>query len=209
MQPSVPPASTASAWPFRICSAPSPIACDPVAQADTIAKFGPRIPSSIASCPLGESTSMFGMNIGETRSGPRSRRMSCCCINWLKPTDTGAEDDAGALRLVAVDPSVLHGFLGRREGEQDGAVEVPGALRRHRERRIEVLDLGGDLHREVLRVERPDEVDPAPALDEPLPGCLHVVSERRHGADTGYGHTSHPELDTGAAVLVAPITTKG
>ena len=34
---SVPPAMTASASPRRITSAASPIACEPVAQADTIA----------------------------------------------------------------------------------------------------------------------------------------------------------------------------
>src|SRR6266508_4118682 len=32
MQASVPPARIASAWPWRISSAPSPIVCDPVAQ---------------------------------------------------------------------------------------------------------------------------------------------------------------------------------
>ena len=37
MQPSVPPASTASAAPWRTRSAPSPIACAPVAQAETTA----------------------------------------------------------------------------------------------------------------------------------------------------------------------------
>ena len=35
MQASVPPASIASASPRRIISAASPIACEPVAQADT------------------------------------------------------------------------------------------------------------------------------------------------------------------------------
>ena len=45
---SVPPARTTSAWPRRIVAAPSPIAVEPVAQADTGAKFGPFNPSWIA-----------------------------------------------------------------------------------------------------------------------------------------------------------------
>jgi hypothetical protein len=125
----------------------------------------------------------------------------------VEAADAGPEDDSGALGLITVDPGVLHGLLGRCQAEEDRTVEVPRALGRRGERRIEVLYLSRDLHREVVRVERSDEVDAAPALDEPLPGRLHVISERRDGTDSGYGHTSHPELDTGAWSLVAPITT--
>ena len=41
---SVPPARTTSAWPRRIEAAASPIAVEPVAQAETGAKFGPVEP---------------------------------------------------------------------------------------------------------------------------------------------------------------------
>ena len=78
MQASEPPARTASASPRLISSAASPTAVDPVAQAETGAKFGPRKPSAIASWPLAVSTSTLGMKVGATRSGPRSRRTSTC-----------------------------------------------------------------------------------------------------------------------------------
>ena len=45
---SVPPARTTSAWPRRIEAAASPIAVEPVAHAETGAKFVPRSPSWIA-----------------------------------------------------------------------------------------------------------------------------------------------------------------
>jgi hypothetical protein len=47
-QASVPPATTASARPCRIRSAPTPMACEPVAQADTTAKLQPMAPSLLA-----------------------------------------------------------------------------------------------------------------------------------------------------------------
>ena len=48
MQASVPPARITSARPWRISSAASPMACDPVAQADTTAKLSPTTPSLVA-----------------------------------------------------------------------------------------------------------------------------------------------------------------
>ena len=75
---SVPPARITSAWPRRIDSAASPTAVEPVAQAETGAKFWPRRPSWIAIWPLAVSTSTDGMKNGETRSGPRSAKTICC-----------------------------------------------------------------------------------------------------------------------------------
>src|SRR5215212_10636023 len=43
------------------------------------------MPSEIASWPLAESTSTFGMKYGETRSGPRSRRVSACSTIPISP----------------------------------------------------------------------------------------------------------------------------
>ena len=75
---SVPPARTTSACPRLIVAAASPIAVEPVAHAETGAKFGPVIPSWIAIWPLAVSTSADGMKKGETRSAPRSRKTRCC-----------------------------------------------------------------------------------------------------------------------------------
>ena len=43
------------------------------------------MPSEIASWPLAESTSTLGMKYGETRSGPRSRRVSACSTIPIRP----------------------------------------------------------------------------------------------------------------------------
>ena len=57
---------------------------------------GPRIPSEIASWPLAESTSTFGMKYGEMRSGPRSRSVSACSTIPISAADRRAEDDPDA-----------------------------------------------------------------------------------------------------------------
>ncbi len=49
---------------------------------------------------------------------------------------------------------------------------------------IEVLDLGGDPHRELARVERLDEVDAALARDRGAPRRRRVVAQRRDGTQT-------------------------
>ena len=48
MQASAPPARITSASPRRTISAASPMAWAPVAQAETTAKLGPRMPRSVA-----------------------------------------------------------------------------------------------------------------------------------------------------------------
>ena len=72
MPASVPPASITSASPRRIVSQASPMAWPPVAQAETIAKFGPRAPVLMATCPAATLGMPIGMKNGLIRSGPRS-----------------------------------------------------------------------------------------------------------------------------------------
>ena len=72
MPASVPPAIIVSASPRRIVSEASPIAWPPVAQADTVVKFGPVIPKLIAICPAPTFGMPIGMKNGLIRSGPRS-----------------------------------------------------------------------------------------------------------------------------------------
>ena len=69
---SVPPASMMSASSRRIVSQASPIAWAPVAQAETVAKFGPSIPNAIATWPEPTFGMPIGMKNGLIRSGPRS-----------------------------------------------------------------------------------------------------------------------------------------
>ena len=67
MADSVPPARATTASPRRICSAASPMAWAPDAQALTMAKLGPRAPTSAATIPAGMSTSMPAAAKAETR----------------------------------------------------------------------------------------------------------------------------------------------
>src|SRR5262249_57156823 len=88
------------------------------------------------------------------------------------------EDDSGASGVVAVEARVLLRFDRGGDREQDVAVKPAGVLRGHGAARVEVLDLGGDTHREAARVERLDEVDPALARDGRAPGRRRVVPAR-------------------------------
>ena len=72
---SLPPASITSAWPRRIVSAASPIACALDAQADTVARFGPFGPYFIATSPAAMSMIIIGIMNGETFRGSLSCEM--------------------------------------------------------------------------------------------------------------------------------------
>ena len=71
MPASAPPATMMSASPRRMISLASPSAWPPVAQADTVVKFGPVIPNWIAIWPAPMLGMPIGMRNGLIRSGPR------------------------------------------------------------------------------------------------------------------------------------------
>jgi len=73
----------------------------------------------------------------------------------------------------------------------DAAPVVHGERRLLEEReRQEAVDLRERV-REPARVERRDEVDPAPAGHRRLPGRAAVVAERRDPSETGDGDPAH------------------
>ena len=131
------------------------------------------------------------MKYGETRSGPRSLEDVALLHDPEEAADRGAEDDADARRVEAVQARVVLRLDRRGEREQDVAVEPPRFLRRDEAARVEVLDLGGDPHRELARVERLDEVDAALARDRGAPGRRRVVAERRDGSQARDGDSPH------------------
>jgi len=96
--------------------------------------------------------------------------------------DRGAEHDSGAGRVVAVQPRVLLRLDCGGDREQHVAVEPARFLGIYETGRIEVLDLGGDTHRELAGVEGLDEVDAALARDRGAPGRRRVVAQRRDGS---------------------------
>ena len=57
--------------------------------------------------------------------------------------------------------------------------------------RIEALDLAGDPHGKLARVERLDESDPAPAGESGLPGGGRIEPDRRDGSEAGDDDASH------------------
>ena len=82
---SVPPEMQTSANPSRIHRAPSPTAWPPAAQAVVIQALGPVKPKAMATWPA----EAFGMSCGTmnglTRSGPLSRKISCCLSRLPRP----------------------------------------------------------------------------------------------------------------------------
>jgi hypothetical protein len=72
MAASLPPATMTSASPRRMACAASPSEWVPVAQAETIPKFGPRAPYSIATRPEHMLPMSDGIVNGDTLRGPRS-----------------------------------------------------------------------------------------------------------------------------------------
>ena len=64
-----PPASITSAWPRRMISVASPIACALEAHAETWPMFGPLAPYFIAISPAAMSTIIIGIMNGETFRG--------------------------------------------------------------------------------------------------------------------------------------------
>src|SRR5207247_5655881 len=106
--------------------------------------------------------------------------------------DRGAEDDAHARGVEAVEAGVLHRLARGAEREQDVPLELAHVLRRRDLRRVEVLHLGCDAHGQPVDVEGADPVDAAAARDGGLPGRLGVVADRRDGPEPGDGDASHP-----------------
>ena len=97
----MPPASITSASSRRIVSHASPIAWAPVAQADTVAKFGPSIPNAIATWPEPTFAMPIGMKNGLIRSGAALGHQEDVVEERRDPAEPGPEDDPGPLGELA------------------------------------------------------------------------------------------------------------
>ncbi len=148
---SVPPARTMSAWPRRIVAAPSPIAVEPVAQAETGAKFGPVMPSWIAIWPLAVSTSADGMKNGETRSAAALEEDLLLLGDRRDAADRGADEDADPRRVELLDAGLVPCLLRGGDGQEDVAVHPARLLGRDQRRGIEATHLAGDPDGELAR----------------------------------------------------------
>ena len=82
---SLPPqimATASSRWMARNAS---PIACPPVAHADTIERFGPLAPWAMLTAPEAMLTMIIVAKKGLTRPGPRSSSTRCCSSQVAAP----------------------------------------------------------------------------------------------------------------------------
>ena len=162
-----------SASPRRMISDDSPMACPPVAHADTVVKFGPVIPKLMATWPAPTFGMPIGMRNGLIRSGPRSAFVENPFDQRADAAETGPEDDAGPLGEVALEafrqPGLVERLAGGHEAELDVAVGPALVLAVEDVARVEVADLGGDPRREPRRVERLDGPDAGPAGDQARP----------------------------------------
>ena len=73
MVASAPPAMMASARPSRMCSMASPMAWEPVAQAETWERLPYFVPKRMEMSPGAMLTMVWGMKNGLIRPGPFSR----------------------------------------------------------------------------------------------------------------------------------------
>ena len=72
----------------------------------------------------------------------------------------------------------------------DEAAHPTRHLAVHRHGRVEILDLGGDLHVEAGRVEGGDPRDPGLARQEVRPVGRRVVADGSDGAEAGHDRTA-------------------
>ena len=124
----------------------SPMAWPPVAQADTVAKFGPVIPKLMATWP--------GPDVGdahrdEERADPVRAAQGVgrdALDERPDAAEAGAEDDPGRLGQLALEAlgqaGLVHRLAGGDEPELDVAVGPPLVLAVEDAARVEVVDLG-------------------------------------------------------------------
>ena len=83
-------------------------------------------------------------------------------------------------------PACRDRLLGRGHREMDEPAHPPGHLAVHRDRRVEVLDLGRDPDVEAGWIEGGDRSCAGDAFEEIRPERGGVVADRRHGAEAGH-----------------------
>ena len=190
MPASVPPATMTSASPRRMISLDSPRAWPPVAQADTVAKFGPGHPEVDGD--------LAGADVGDAhRDEERADPVRAAQGVGGDPVDerpdaaeAGPEDDPGPLGELALEPLGQAGLVERLAGgdqaELDVAVGAALLLAVEHAARVEVADLAGDPRRQPRRVEGRDRADAGAPGDQARPGGGDVVAEGGDHAHAGH-----------------------
>ena len=116
-------------------------------------------------------------------------------LEGLDAADAAAYGGAETARvdiLADLQAAVLHGLCGCREGiECEGVVVADHRLVDTVVFGMEVLDLGGDFHRQVLTVDLCDVADAAHTVDDVVPQRLDIVSKWGYTAHACYDYFVH------------------
>ena len=174
----------------------SPIALAAEAQAVATAEHGPCRPQRIETWPLPALTISLGMVNGLIREGPLSIIIVCWASNSFRPPmpEPMITPHCSGGELREVDPGVLDGRLGGRQGELREAVQVPRFLDPEPGHRVPVADLAAELDLELGRVEQGQRPDAAPAGAQGRPERIQAVAQRRdhpHAGDDDAAWMSH------------------
>ena len=139
----------------------SPIECADAVHAVHVARFGPRAPNRIETCPAARLMIDAGMKNGEMRRGPPLIELEVLALDGAEPPDAGRDEDADVVGVLRRDLelSVADGELRRRDGELDEDVHLLDVFPVEVLQRVEPLDLTRNSRREVLRVEVRDGPD--------------------------------------------------
>jgi len=184
---SVEPLMTAVQSPRRMTSAASATLCVPVAQAETMQTLWPIAPVSMAIMPDVESTRALAMNVGGTRSWPRSFEDREAVDHQELAAGARPEDDAdvGPVRVVDLVAGVGDRLLRRGDAEMHLVLAAANRLVLHPRGRVEVADLAGDVM--VIRrgIEARDLAEAGDAVEEVPPGSVLVVADGADDAEAG------------------------
>ena len=141
----------------RRCRRRSP--CSTRRRPCTATTSGPRVPSSIDT----QAAPMFGMicgiENGLTRSGPRVEQLVVAVLERLQAADPGGDRRRRSRSASGCDVEARVGLGLARGGERSSARSGPcaaPACGRSTSRRVEVLQLAGEVDRIVARVELRD-----------------------------------------------------
>jgi hypothetical protein len=112
-------------------------------------------------------------------------------LESLESADAGRDRRAHAIGLrLDVKARVLLGHARGRDDHLREAVDLPRLAVLDPLRGVEVLELAGEVHGELRRVELQDRRRAALAGGEVLPERLRVVPERSHGSHPGHDDAS-------------------
>ena len=186
-----PPAIITSASPRRMISVASPIACADAVQAVHVARFGPRAPKRIDTCPAARLMMDAGMKNGEIRRGPPVEQLFVLPLDRREPADARRDEDADLVGHRRRDGQlrVVHRELAGRERVLDEDVGLLDVFLLHELQGIEASDLPRNARRERRRIEVRDRRDAAAAGKQRVPVRGRPDTDRRDQTDAGDDHS--------------------